>query len=66
VFEKNSNFIAENLQKIAENCDHVIDPWQKMGKTFFRFLSTAHFSSARHPGGDRTHERTVQRQLRDH
>jgi hypothetical protein len=27
VFEKNANFFAENCQtKIAENCDHNIDP----------------------------------------
>jgi hypothetical protein len=29
VFEKNANFFAENcrkLSKIAENCDHNIDP----------------------------------------
>jgi hypothetical protein len=27
VFEKNANFFAENWEKIAENCDHNIDPW---------------------------------------
>jgi hypothetical protein len=25
-FEKNANFFAEKLSKIAENCDHNIDP----------------------------------------
>jgi hypothetical protein len=27
VFKKNANFFAKNCQKIAENCDHNIDPW---------------------------------------
>jgi hypothetical protein len=27
VFKKNANFFAENRQKITENCDHNIDPW---------------------------------------
>jgi hypothetical protein len=26
VFEKNAYFLAESWQKIAENCDHNIDP----------------------------------------
>jgi hypothetical protein len=26
-FEKNADFFAEKLPKIAENCDHNIDPW---------------------------------------
>jgi hypothetical protein len=26
VFEKDGNFFAETWQKIAENCDHNIDP----------------------------------------
>jgi hypothetical protein len=26
VFEKNAIFFAENWQKMAENCDHNIDP----------------------------------------
>jgi hypothetical protein len=26
VFEKNANFSAENWQKIAETCDHNINP----------------------------------------
>jgi hypothetical protein len=26
VFEKNANFFGKNWQKIAENCDHNIDP----------------------------------------
>jgi hypothetical protein len=26
VFEKNVNFFRQNLAKIAENCDHYIDP----------------------------------------
>jgi hypothetical protein len=26
VFEKNANFFRRNLSKIAENCDHNIDP----------------------------------------
>jgi hypothetical protein len=26
VFEKNANFFAEKSAKIAENCDHNIDP----------------------------------------
>jgi hypothetical protein len=27
VFEKNANFFRRKLLKIAENCDHNIDPW---------------------------------------
>jgi hypothetical protein len=27
VFEKNANFFRRKLAKIAENCDHNIDPW---------------------------------------
>jgi hypothetical protein len=27
VFEKNANFFRQKLSKIAENCDHNIDPW---------------------------------------
>jgi hypothetical protein len=27
VFEKNANFFRRKLSKIAENCDHNIDPW---------------------------------------
>jgi hypothetical protein len=27
VFEKNANFFRRKLGKIAENCDHNIDPW---------------------------------------
>jgi hypothetical protein len=27
VFEKNANFYCRILSKIAENCDHHIDPW---------------------------------------
>jgi hypothetical protein len=30
VFEKNANFFAENCQKIAENCDHNIEPWRRL------------------------------------
>jgi hypothetical protein len=26
VFEKNANFLRQKLAKIAENCDHNIDP----------------------------------------
>jgi hypothetical protein len=26
-FEKNTNFFRRKLSKIAENCDHNIDPW---------------------------------------
>jgi hypothetical protein len=26
VLEKNANFFAEKMAKIAENCDHNIDP----------------------------------------
>jgi NADPH:quinone reductase-like Zn-dependent oxidoreductase len=26
VFDKNANFFAEKLSKIAENCDHYFDP----------------------------------------
>jgi hypothetical protein len=26
VFEKNANFVRRKLSKIAENCDHNIDP----------------------------------------
>jgi hypothetical protein len=26
-FEKNANFFRRKLAKIAENCDHNIDPW---------------------------------------
>jgi hypothetical protein len=27
VFGKNANFFRRKLSKIAENCDHNIDPW---------------------------------------
>jgi hypothetical protein len=27
VFEKDANIFAEKLAKIAENCDHNVDPW---------------------------------------
>jgi hypothetical protein len=27
VFEKNANFFRRKFAKIAENCDHNIDPW---------------------------------------
>jgi hypothetical protein len=27
VFKKHAIFFAENWEKIAENCDHNIDPW---------------------------------------
>jgi hypothetical protein len=27
VFEENANFFRRKLAKIAENCDHNIDPW---------------------------------------
>jgi hypothetical protein len=27
VFENNANFFRRKLSKIAENCDHNIDPW---------------------------------------
>jgi hypothetical protein len=27
VFEKNANFFRRKLTKIAENCDHNVDPW---------------------------------------
>jgi hypothetical protein len=27
VFEKNANFFLRKMPKIAENCDHNIDPW---------------------------------------
>jgi hypothetical protein len=27
VFKKNANFLRQKLGKIAENCDHNIDPW---------------------------------------
>jgi hypothetical protein len=27
VFKKNANFFRPKLGKIAENCDHNIDPW---------------------------------------
>jgi hypothetical protein len=30
VFEKNANFFRRKLAKIAENCDHNIDPRRKM------------------------------------
>jgi fructoselysine-6-P-deglycase FrlB-like protein len=30
VFEKNANFFCQKLSKIAENCDHNIDP--RMGE----------------------------------
>jgi hypothetical protein len=29
VFEKNANFFDQKLSKIAENCDHNIDPWRE-------------------------------------
>jgi hypothetical protein len=29
VFEKNANFFRQKLAKIAENCDHNIDPWSR-------------------------------------
>jgi hypothetical protein len=29
VFEKNANFFRQNFSKIAENCDHNIDPWNQ-------------------------------------
>jgi hypothetical protein len=32
VFKKNDNFFAENWKKIAENCDHNIDPWSPCGQ----------------------------------
>jgi hypothetical protein len=31
VFEKNANFFRRKLSKIAENCDHNIDPWLSHG-----------------------------------
>jgi hypothetical protein len=31
VFEKNTNF-CQKLSKIAENCDHNIDPWRQFFK----------------------------------
>jgi hypothetical protein len=34
VFEKNANFIRRKLAKIAENCDHNIDP-----RTIIIFIS---------------------------
>jgi hypothetical protein len=37
VFEINANFFCRKLAKIAENCDHNIDPWRgfyRKGKTF--------------------------------
>jgi hypothetical protein len=30
VFKKNANFFRQKLAKIAENCDHNIDPWKDM------------------------------------
>jgi hypothetical protein len=29
VFEKNANFVRRKLAKIADNCDHNIDPWSQ-------------------------------------
>jgi hypothetical protein len=29
IFEKNANFFRRKLSKIAENCDHNIDPWSR-------------------------------------
>jgi hypothetical protein len=37
VFEKNANFFAKKLAKIAENCDHNIDPSSRK-RFFFRDL----------------------------
>jgi hypothetical protein len=38
IFEKNANFFRRKLSKIAENCDHNIDPWSDAAvpKCFFR------------------------------
>jgi hypothetical protein len=33
VFEKNANFFRRKLAKIAENCDHNIDPWLPLALT---------------------------------
>jgi hypothetical protein len=30
VFEKNDNFFRRKLGRIAENCDHNIDPWSNV------------------------------------
>jgi hypothetical protein len=30
VFKKNANFFRQKLGKIAENCDHNIDPWPRV------------------------------------
>jgi hypothetical protein len=33
--KKNANFFAENLEKIAGNCDYNIDPSKKTFENFF-------------------------------
>jgi hypothetical protein len=35
VFEKNANFFRRKLAKIAENCDHNIDPWRSVPRNKF-------------------------------
>jgi hypothetical protein len=41
VFEKNVNFFLRKLSKIAENCDHNIDPWS-FGANIFQILTLVH------------------------
>jgi hypothetical protein len=38
VFEKNANFFCRKLAKIAENCDHNIDPWLFSGPSKETYL----------------------------
>jgi hypothetical protein len=45
VFEKNATF-CRKLSKIAENCDHNIDPWYEqkvLRKPFLRLGENRHF-----------------------
>jgi hypothetical protein len=44
VFEKNANFFGRKLAKIAENCDHNIDPWLFSSRT--QFIETDRLSAA--------------------
>jgi hypothetical protein len=41
VFEKNANFFRRKLSKIAENCDHNIDPPVALPSAFFPVYSKA-------------------------
>jgi hypothetical protein len=40
VFEKNAIFFGRKLSKIAENCDHNIDPWSHCLQSAFLQLTT--------------------------